>query len=170
MSISRAARFVVIGAAVAMSTSLGLWMSGCKKQAADAGGGAVAPGAAPGAAPPAAVAQHVDGTPHTDAAVKAWQGAGLTPEGFAPLTPAPFGAAYCEQGRVQAIDTVVCEYRDQEALTRGKAELLEQWGREGANTAVAFQTKLTLLGAMDRARRDPNGKVISQLVDAFRKL
>ena len=166
MSVSRAVRFVVVGAAVAMSTSMGLSMSGCKKQAADGGGGAVAPGATP---PPAA-AQHVDGTPHADAAVKAWQGAGLTPEGFAPLTPAPFGAAYCEQGRVQAIDTVVCEYRDQEALTRGKAELLEQWGREGANTAVAFQTKLTLLGAMDRARRDPNGKLISQLVDAFRKL
>ena len=166
MSVSRAARFVVVGAALAMSTSLGLSMSGCKKQAADGGGGAVAPGATP---PPAA-AQHVDGTPHTDAAVKAWQGAGLTPEGFAPLTPVPFGAAYCEQGRVQAIDTVVCEYRDQEALTRGKAELLEQWGREGANTAVAFQTKLTLLGAIDRARRDPNGKVISQLVDTFRKL
>ena len=120
--------------------------------------------------PPPAAAQHVDGTPHTDAAVKAWQGAGLTPEGFAPLTPAPFGAAYCEQGRVQAIDTVVCEYRDQAALTRGKAELLEQWGVKVPTPRYAFQTKLTLLGAMDRARRDPNGKVISQLVDTFRKL
>ena len=165
MSISRAARFVVVGAAVAMSTSRAA-MSGCKKRLPT---GAAAPSRRAPAPPPAA-AQHVDGTPHTDAAVKAWQGAGLTPEGFAPLTPVPFGAAYCEQGRVQAIDTVVCEYRDQEALTRGKAELLEQWGREGANTAVAFQTKLTLLGAMDRARRDPNGKVISQLVDTFRKL
>ena len=112
----------------------------------------------------------MDGTPHTDAAVKAWQGAGLTPEGFAPVTPVPFGAAYCEQGRVQAIDTVVCEYRDQEALGRGKTEMLEKWGREGANTAVAFQTKLTLLGVMDRGRKDPNGKVISQLVETFRKL
>ena len=45
MSISRAARFVVVGAAVAMSTSLGLSMSGCKKQAADGGGAPVAPGA-----------------------------------------------------------------------------------------------------------------------------
>ena len=51
-----------------------------------------------------------------------------------------------------------------------RRELLEQWGREGVNTGVAFQTKLTLLGVLDRGRRDPNGKVVSQVVDAFRKL
>ena len=151
--------FVVAGGCVALSLST----AGCKKQVADGGG------ANPGAATPPA-AQHVDGTPHTDAAIKAWQGAGLTPEGFAPVTPLPFGAAYCEQGRVQAIDTVVCEYRDQEALGRGKTEMLEKWGREGANTAVAFQTKLTLLGVQDRGRKDPNGKVMSKLVETFRKL
>ena len=163
MSMARVSMFVVVGAALALSTS----MSGCKKKPGEGGG--ANPGAAPApGAPPAA--QHVDGTPHTDAAIKAWQGAGLTPEPFAPVTPVPFGAVYCEQGRVQAIDTVVCEYRDQETLGRGKTEMLEQWGREGANTAVTFQTKLTLLGAIDRARRDPNGKVISQLVETFRKL
>ena len=162
MAMSRAAMIVLMGAWMALSTST----SGCKKQAAD--GANPSAGAAPGATPPAA--QHVDGTPHTDAAVKAWQGAGLTPEAFAPMTPVPFGAAYCEQGRVQAIDTVVCEYRDQEALGRGKTEMLEQWGREGANTAVPFQTQLTLLGVLDRGRRDPNGKVMSQLVETFRKL
>ena len=123
----------------------------------------------PSAAGPAAP-QHVDGTPHTDAAIKAWQGAGLSPEGFAALTPVPFGAAYCEQGRVQAIDTLVCEYRDQNALNQGKTELIAQWEREGVNTGVAYQTKLTLLGVLDRGRRDPNGKVVSQVVDAFRKL
>jgi len=165
MAMSRAAMFVLVGAAVAVSVST----SGCKKKMIGEGDRTTSGAApAPGATPPAA--QHVDGTPHTDAAVKAWQGAGLTPEGFAAMTPVPFGAAYCEQGRVQAIDTVVCEYRDQDALNRGKNEMLEQWGREGANTAVAFQTKLTLLGALDRARRDPNGKVMSQLVDTFRKL
>src|SRR5262249_25371420 len=149
-----------------------------KKQPAEGGGAAPAPGApvpgapVPGAPAPGAPtpAQHVDGTPHTDAAVKAWQGAGLTPQAFAPLPPAPLGAAYCEQGRVQAIDTVVCEYRDQDALSRGKTEMLEKWGKEGANTAVAFQTKLTLMGALDRERRDPNGKVMSKLVETFRKL
>jgi len=127
-------------------------------------------GAAGGAPSAAAAPQHVDGTPHTDAAIKAWQGAGLSPEGFTALTPVPFGAAYCEQGRVQAIDTLVCEYRDQSALNQGKTELIAQWEREGVNTGVAYQTKLTLLGVLDRGRSDPNGKVVSQVVDAFRKL
>ena len=81
----------------------------------------------------------------------------------------PFGAAYCEQGRVQAIDTVVCEYRDQEALGRGKTEMLESGGARAPTPAVALQTKLTLLGVLDRGRQDPNGKVISQLVETFRK-
>jgi hypothetical protein len=135
--------------------------SGCSKKDGAAGGG-------PNAAAPAA--QHVDGTPHADVAIKAWQGAGLNPEAFTPITPVPFGAVYCEQGRVQTVDALVCEYRDQDSLSRGKSQLLEQWGREGVNTGVAFQTKLTLLGVLDRGRRDPNGKVTSQVVDAFRKL
>jgi hypothetical protein len=136
---------------------------GCRKQE-----GGTAPGGATAAAP--AAVQHVEGTPHTDAAIREWQGAGLNPEGFAALMPVPLGAAYCEQGRVQAIDALVCEYRDQNALTQGKTQLLEQWAREGVNTGVAFQTKLTLLGVLDRGRRDPNGKIVSQVVDAFRKL
>jgi hypothetical protein len=137
--------------------------SACSKKGGAAGGSS-APAGGP-AAP-----QHVDGTPHADGAIKAWQGAGLNPEGFTAITPVPFGAVYCEQGRVQVIDALVCEYRDQESLSRGKTELMEQWGREGVNTGVAFQTKLTLLGVQDRGRRDPNGKVVSQVVDAFRKL
>jgi hypothetical protein len=135
--------------------------SGCSKKDGASGGGS-------NAAAPAA--QHVDGTPHADVAIKAWQGAGLNPEAFTAITPVPFGAVYCEQGRVQTVDALVCEYRDQDSLSRGKAQLLEEWGREGVNTGVAFQTKLTLLGVLDRGRRDPNGKVTSQVVDAFRKL
>jgi hypothetical protein len=102
--------------------------------------------------------------------VKAWQGAGLPAEGFAPLAPVPYGAAYCEEGRVDTIDTVVCEYHDAESLARGKSALLDQWGREGGHTGLATQTKLTLLGVFDRARRDPNGKTISKVIDTFRKL
>jgi hypothetical protein len=135
--------------------------AGCGKKGATPAGGGSAAAAAP---------QHVDGTPHTDAAIRAWQGAGLNPEGFVPITPVPFGAVTCEQGRVQTVDALVCEYRDQDSLNRGKTQLMDQWSREGVNTGVAFQTKLTLLGVLDRGRRDPNGKVASQIVDAFRKL
>jgi hypothetical protein len=139
--------------------------AGCGKKAATPGGGG------PGAPGPAAAApQHVDGTPHTDAAVRAWQGAGLNPEGFAPITPVPFGAVTCEQGRVQTVDALVCEYRDQDALAKGQAGLMDQWGREGGHTGVAYHSKLTMIAVVDRARHDPNGKIIHQVIETFRKL
>lgn len=142
--------------------------AGCHKSPAPA---PVAGGPGAAAAPAAAApAQHVDGTAHTDTVENAWRAAGLAPEGFAPLAPVPYGAAYCEQGRVQTIDTLVCEFHDQDALTKGQAALLEQWGREGGHTGVAFHAKLTVVGVVDRARHDPNGKVIHQVVDTFRKL
>ena len=116
------------------------------------------------------LALHVDGTPHTDAVENAWRGAGLAPEGFAAVQPIPYGASICEEGRVQGIDTTVCEFRDADALTKGQAAMLDQWGREGGHTGVAFRAKLTMVGLVDRGRVDPNGKVIHQALDAFRKL
>ena len=157
-------------ATIAIAGTLGLLgLLGCHKSAPAGAPGAAAPGA-PGSAAPAPPPEHVDGTPHTDAVQNAWRSAGLAPEGFAPLQPVPFGASYCEEGRVQGLDTMVCEYRDQDALAKGQASLLDQWGREGGHTGVAFHQKLTVVGVVDRARHDPNGKVIHQVIDAFRKI
>jgi hypothetical protein len=142
-----------------------LFGAGCHKETAPAAAPA-GPGAPPATPPPA----HVDGTPHTDAVEGAWRTAGLAPEGFAALQPVPYGASYCEEGRVQSIDTVVCEYRDQDALAKGQAGLMDQWGREGGHTGVAYHSKLTMIAIVDRARHDPNGKIIHQAIDAFRKL
>jgi hypothetical protein len=141
---------------------------GCHKSAAP--GTAPASPAAPGAPAAAAPAAHVDGTAHTDMVENAWRTAGLAPEGFAPLQPVPYGAAYCEEGRVQSIDTMICEYRDQDALAKGQAGLMEQWGREGGHTGVAYHQKLTMIAVVDRARHDPNGKIIHQVIETFRKL
>jgi hypothetical protein len=146
-----------------------LWSTGCHKNAAPGTAGAASP-SAPGAPAAAAPAAHIDGTAHTDVVENAWRTAGLAPEGFAPLQPVPYGAAYCEEGRVQSIDTVVCEYRDQEALSKGQAGLMEQWGREGGHTGVAYHQKLTMIAVVDRARHDPNGKIIHQVIETFRKL
>ena len=157
-------------ATIAIAGTLGLLgLLGCHKSAPAGGAAPAAPGT-PGSAAPAPPPEHVDGTPHTDAVQSAWRNAGLAPEGFAPLQPVPFGASYCEEGRVQGLDTMVCEYRDQDALAKGQASLLDQWGREGGHTGVAFHQKLTVVGVVDRARHDPNGKVIHQVIDAFRKI
>ena len=148
-------------------------LGGCHKSAAPAAAptaGSGAPAAAAQAPAPPPAPAHVDGTPHTDAVEGAWRNAGLAPEGFAALQPVPYGASYCEEGRVQSIDTLVCEYKDQDALAKGQAGLMEQWGREGGHTGVAYHSKLTMIGVVDRARHDPNGKVIHQVIDTFRKL
>jgi len=147
-----------------------LALAGCHKSAPAGAPSPAAPGAPGSAAPPAPPPEHVDGTPHTDAVQSAWRNAGLAPEGFAPLQPVPFGASYCEEGRVQGLDTMVCEYKDQDSLAKGQASLLEQWGREGGHTGVAYHQKLTVVGVVDRARHDPNGKLIHQVIDTFRKI
>jgi hypothetical protein len=150
--------------ALARALVAALAFAGCgKKTGANATGG-------PGAAPSGPAPMHVEGTPHTDAVVSALRGAGLKTEGLAVQTPVPYGAAYCEQGRVEAIDTLICEFRDTDSLTRGKAALMETWGKEGSQTGLAFASKLTLIGVFDRARQDPNGKLISRVVETFRKL
>ena len=124
-------------------------------------------GGAAAAAPPAAP---TGPAVHPDAVIEAFTDAGLSPEGFAALNPVPYGAVGCKEGRVQTIDTLVCEYGDTATLTRGETALLEHWGREGGHTGVALHNKLTLLGVFDRARQDPNGKVISQVIATFKKL
>jgi hypothetical protein len=140
-----------------------LAIAGCGKKTTTSGSPS-------GAGPSGPAPIHVEGTPHTDAVVNALRGAGLKTEGFTVQVPVPYGAAFCEQGRVETIDTLVCEFRDTDSLTRGKAALLETWGKEGSQTALAYASKLTLIGVFDRARQDPNGKLISRVVETFRKL
>jgi hypothetical protein len=121
-------------------------------------------GSAPGA--PA----HADGTTHTDAVLDAWKSAGLKPEGFAPLTPPPYVATYCERGTVAGVDATVCEYADDGALDRGQQQIKDEWAHTGVHTGVVLRGKRTLLSAVDHELRDPNGKTINQLIQTFRKL
>ena len=119
---------------------------------------------------PTAQAAHVPGTPHTDDVLNAWRGAGLAPEAFARLDPAPNSATYCEHGQVRGVDTLVCEYASEEALTRGTQEVKEGWERVDAHTGVALRAKRTLMVVVDRERREPSGKTISQMAKVFSKL
>jgi hypothetical protein len=144
------------------------WVIGLSIIAAAAGCSKKAP--APGAAPGATPAAHVSGTPQTGDVIDAMKSAGLPPEGFASLEPVPFGASYCEQGRVQGVDTLICEYADDGSLDRGKQLVHDEWGRENVQTGVTTTTKRTLLAVADRGHHDPNGKTISQILKVFKKL
>jgi len=123
-------------------------------------------GGAAGAAAPA----HVDGTTHTDAVLDAWKSAGLEPQGFAPVTPPPYVATYCERGTVGGVDATLCEYADDASVDRGQQQIRDEWARTGVHTGVVLRGKRTVLSAVDHELRDPNGKTINQLVQTFRKL
>jgi ABC-type phosphate transport system substrate-binding protein len=115
-------------------------------------------------------AAHASGTPQTIAVLDAWRGAGLAPQAFAALNPPPYVATYCERGTVAGVEALVCEYADDGALDRGQQQLKDEHERNGVHTGVTIRTKRTLLSIVDREQRDPNGKTINQLVQAFRKL
>jgi hypothetical protein len=122
----------------------------------------------PGAASPPQT--HVQGTPHTDDVLNAWRSAGLAPEDFVAMRPAPNSADYCEHGQIHGVDTLVCEYASEEALTRGTQQVKEGWARVDAHTGVVLRTKHTLMVVVDRERREPSGKTINQMAKIFGKL
>jgi DNA-binding XRE family transcriptional regulator len=113
---------------------------------------------------------HVAGTLHTDEVLAAWRNAGLPPEGFAPVPPTPDSAAYCECGKIHGVDTTVCEYQSSEALTRGMQQVRQEWERTDAHTGLLLHVKRTTMVAVDRERREPDGKTIAQMAKVFGKL
>lgn len=119
-------------------------------------------------APPTHV--HVPGTPHTDEVLTAFRQAGLVPDGFAEMKPVPAPATYCEHGHVNGVDTMVCEYQDDATLNQGIQQIKSGWASVDAHTGVAVRTKRTLLAVVDRERREPSGKTISQMVSIFNRL
>jgi len=147
--------------------------SGCGKSKGTQTPAPAAPAGAPGAAAPLvlpAAPSHVDGTPHTNKIIHGLKSAGLRPEGFTNADPARYGASFCENGRVNDIETLVCEFPDGNSLARGKQLLTDEWGRAGVATGVTAQKGETLMAIADREHRDPNGKTINQIVSAFKKL
>jgi len=115
-------------------------------------------------------ATHVQGTPHTDEVLNAWRNAGLAPEGFTRVDPAPNSAAYCEHGLIRGVDTLVCEYASDDALERGTQQVKEGWARVDTHTGALVRAKRTTMVVVDRERREPSGKTISQLARVFGKL
>ena len=115
-------------------------------------------------------AKHVAGTPHTDEVLNAWRSVGLTTDAFASVEPAPNSANYCEHGRVQGVDTLVCEYASDDSIAQGTEQVKQGWARVDAHTGVVLRTKHTLMVVVDRERREPSGKTINQMAKVFSKL
>ena len=113
---------------------------------------------------------HVPGTPHTDEVIEAWKDEGLAPDTFTFTDPAAFGAGYCATGRVAGLEALICEYADDESVSRGKKIVQGQWDKQKLSTGVLLQSKRTLLAISDRAAADTGGRTINRLVKVFKKL
>lgn len=97
----------------------------------------------------------------------AFNSAGLKTDNFQPTDPSRFNATKCVTGRVNDVDTIVCEYGSPDALALGK-KAGEQWVGN-ATTAAVLGNGRTLLAVADRAHTDPNGKTIHKITQAFVK-
>lgn len=97
----------------------------------------------------------------------AFHSAGLEVNNFGATDPSGFHATKCVAGRVEMIDTVVCEYGSPDALALGK-KAGEQWVGS-ATTAAVLGNGRTLLAVADRGHVDPNGKAIHKITQAFSK-
>ena len=112
---------------------------------------------------------HVHDTPQTDGVIEAWRDAGLAPEGFSAIQPTPYGAATCMRGTVQGVEAQVCEFSKDSALDEAVKSLRKEWSQNAVRTGLTMRNKHTLLIAMDRAHRDPAGRVIGPLAATFSK-
>jgi hypothetical protein len=112
---------------------------------------------------------HVHDTPQADWVIEAWRNAGLVPEGFSAVQPVPYGAAACMRGTVQGVEAQVCEFSNDNALDEAVKSLRKEWSQNAVRTGLTLRNKHTLLIAVDRAHRDPAGKVIGSLAATFAK-
>ena len=125
---SLALAMAMIGVLLAATAVVG---SGCRKSKIVAPGAPAVAANAPVLVPLAP--SHVAGTPHTNKIIHGLKSAGLRPEGFNSADPARYGASFCENGRVNDLETLVCEFPDGDSLARGKQLLADEWGRQGAD-------------------------------------
>jgi hypothetical protein len=91
--------------------------------------------------------------------------AGLAVDGFQAVDARRFGALACREGHVGAFDALVCDYGTPESWVRGK-KAAEDWIGAALTGTWAARDRLLLVVA-DRARADPSGKQLSQIVRAF---
>jgi hypothetical protein len=130
---------------------------------------AAAPVAGAPAAPPAPKEKpRPAGTPHVEEILEAWRKAGLGVEAPQKVAPGPYRAAHCEGSRVSGVETLICEYPDDQTVDAARKIVQARYA--SAPTAVVLRNGRTLLAAADRARVDPNGKAMSKLSGEFVKL
>jgi hypothetical protein len=98
----------------------------------------------------------------------AFASAGFKLDSFHPLDPGRFHAQRCANGTLDGVEAVVCEFGSAEAVTLGK-KAGEDWVAQ-ATTGAVLTNGNTLLAVADRARTDPNGKIIHKITQAYTRV
>lgn len=102
-----------------------------------------------------------------DEARQAWQKAGLVATDFSKTDGAPYAGGRCSMGTVDGLKTIVCEYDDAAALSRGE-QAAYQTLDDAPTTGAVVKIGKSLLIVTDMSKIDPNGKRMNKLANVFR--
>ena len=119
---------------------------------------------------PACRHSHVSGTASTDAVLDAFKASGFDVGQMKVVEPDPWTADHCVSGKVSELQVLVCEFKTDEALAGGESEVRHGWDSVNVDTGVVLHNGRTMLVIADAAKRDPNGRAIARLLNAFRAL
>jgi len=101
----------------------------------------------------------------TDSIVEGWRKAGLTPTVFSDLENESLKPGKCQQGKVDGLAVVLCEYADAAAAHASQNTGL---GHVGETTGLALAADKLLLIVSDPDKSDPAGRKLNQIATSFR--
>ncbi len=103
-----------------------------------------------------------------DQVLKGLTSSGLKIDALASTAPTKFSASRCVLGPLEGLEALLCEYGSPDAMAAGR-KAAEAWNGQ-ADTGVVLDNGYTTLGLADRGRKDPNGKLINKIVEAYQKV
>jgi hypothetical protein len=105
------------------------------------------------------------GSNPADGVIEAWRKAGLMPAVFTKLEDESLRPGKCQQGKVDGVSVVLCEYADAAAARAAHNTGLT---RVGETTGLALAADKMLLVASDPDKADPSGRKIDAISATFR--
>lgn len=105
------------------------------------------------------------GSSATEDMLNAWRQAGLMPAVFTKLESDDLRPGTCQQGKVDGVSVVLCEYADAAAARAAHNTGLAQVGE---STGLAIAAGKLLLIVSDPDKSDPEGRKINAIATAFR--
>ena len=113
---------------------------------------------------------HVAGTASTETVLDALKDIALDVAVARDVSPDGWSADHCVAGPVAGLEILVCEYETEQALAQGEKDVQHEWDTVNVDTAVVLHEGRTMLAISDRAKKDPGGKIIVHMLNAFRAL